>query len=223
MVGGARVRDHDEGREPERAHADEAGAEGGAAFAGQGGDIRVPEQEGAGDGPFARLRGCFEDEGVGGIEPDRAGQLEGHEPRQTFGMPVAGSNQAGSRRASASDKRSRPAGRWIRRSPLPAMPRRSPALRMQAREIALGDRIEAVLRQGVEAEHEIAGEGLDEGRPVRLESLLLQGGRLRPRAGIAQPDPGRRHHALRRRASRAPRLRSMPPASRGVRRRSGRR
>ena len=54
----ARLRDDDEGREPERAHADEPGAEGGAAFAGQGGDIRVPEQEGAGDGPFARLRGC---------------------------------------------------------------------------------------------------------------------------------------------------------------------
>ena len=110
-------------------------------------------------------------------------------------MPVAGSNQAGSRTASASDKRSRPAGPVDQEIAVAGDAAALAGLADgEAREIALGDRIEAVLRQGVEAEHEIAGEALDDGRPVRLEALLLQRGRLRPRAGIAEPDPGRRDH-----------------------------
>ena len=165
---------------------------------------------------------CFEDEGVGGIEPDRAGQLE--RPCQTFGMPVAGSNQAGSRSASA-QRKALDAGRAMDQEIAVAGDAAALAglADGEAREIALGDRVEALLREGVEAEHEIAGEALDDGRPVRLKALLLQRRRRRPRAGIAEPDPGRRDHGREDEPIRHLVLASTPPASRGVRRRSGRR
>ena len=79
---------------------------------------------------------------------------------------VPGRLRAGARQRKRSTRAAR--RRWIRRSPLPSMPRRSPALAAGARD-RRGDQLEAVLRPGVEGRHQVAGEALDD-RPASSAS-----------------------------------------------------
>ncbi len=55
--------------------AEEAGAHGNAGLVGERGRVEIGEDEGTGDGPFPGLGGAVEDEAVGWVEAESAGEL----------------------------------------------------------------------------------------------------------------------------------------------------
>jgi hypothetical protein len=103
-LGLARLADDDEGREAERAHADETGAERRPLLARKRGKVGIEEQERARHRPFAGLGGPREDEGIRGVEPQGPRQLARTHSRT---VPVAGSRQEGADTAGRSRSVSR--------------------------------------------------------------------------------------------------------------------